>query len=123
MSNIIKVSRGDSKIIPIQIRDKFSNLLPLALVGEDVRIYFTVKERVIDGDDLTVIEKSTIGGGVVIADDPSTGIVYLYLTPADTQKTPMEYVYDVRVYIDGEVFSQEPAIFEILPTVKREMDE
>lgn len=121
MSDIIKISMGDSKKIPILIRDKYNSLLPLSLTGTDVRVYFTVKERVTDADNKIVIEKSNVGGGIEIDEDPSTGIVHLELTPADTALSPMQYVYDVRVYIDGEVFSQEPELFEILSTVKREM--
>ena len=119
MSDVIKVSYGDSKTIPILIRDKHNNLAPLPLAGTDVRVYFSVKERLEDGDDRIIIEKDTLGGGLVIDNDPSTGLVYVYLTPGDTGKTPMNYKYDVRVYIDGEVFSQLPEDFIIQQVVKR----
>lgn len=114
---LIKVARGDSKTIRITVRDKAGDLAPFNLTNAS--IYFTAKITVADKDSDAVIAKSTVGGGITVI-DASLGIFEVGLTPGDTNIVPMEYIYDVRIAKDGDVYSMEdPGTLKIGPVVRR----
>lgn len=116
---MIKVARGDSKVIYVTVRDKAEDLAPFDL-GKTT-IYFTVKRTVADADSEAVIAKTSAGGGITVK-DAAEGIYEVELTPGDTDITPMEYLFDVRIEKEGNIYSmEEPDILKITPVVRREL--
>ena len=116
---MIKIARGDSKTIRITVRDKADDLAPFNLT--DTTIYFTAKRTIADEDDDAVIIKTTEGGGVTIT-GAEQGEFEVQLTPGDTDFTPMEYVFGVRIAKDGNVYStEEPGTLKIGAVVRREL--
>jgi len=113
---MIEVSFGDSIQIGVAIRDKAEGLAPFDLTGAVV--YFSVKRIVYDADVDAVIAKDSEGGGLTIV-NATQGEVNIYLTPADTSITPMDYVFDIRVAKGSNIFSKELGTFRVTPVVRR----
>jgi len=113
---VIEVSFGDSKQIDVVMRDKANNLAPFDLTGAVV--HFTVKRTVHEADIAVVITKNSTGGGITIT-NASQGAFSIFLTPGDTSITAMDYVFDIRVTVGGNVFSETPGIFRVIPVVRR----
>lgn len=109
-------------VVPrLNYREVYINLLDLGYTDkrpldiEDAHIIFTVKEHTTDDEEMVRIKKDNLGTGVEILNN--NGEIVLILTAGDMSLPASDYQYDIFVIKDDRVYSSEPDIFRVTPTV------
>ena len=96
----IRLPRGDSRNIRLRLKDLYTQEM-LNLIEYD-EIYFTVKRKTSDPDEMILIAKDTVGNGIVIT-SPGEGEALVSLTKDDTNLEPRTYKFDIRcIKRDGQ---------------------
>ena len=93
----IEVTRGNTYKRKLYFKDNGS-ILPIT----GWKVLFTVKEKISDTDGVTgstaLIEKS-----ITSHTDAAGGLTTLSLTTTDTDKTPGNYIYDIKIITTDSV--------------------
>ena len=89
----LTIPKNTTKSYEIRIQQ---NGVPIDITGWIV--FFTVKERMIDGDDKAIIKKT-----ITSHTDPTQGKTIISLTDTDTDKSPKSYYYDITIQDDSAV--------------------
>lgn len=87
MTNKLTIIKGDTASIKCTF-----TLDGVAINLNGATVFFTVKENLSDPDASAIISKT-----VTVHDDPTNGITYVDLTSSDTNKTPNEYYWDLKL--------------------------
>ena len=92
--SLLTLHRGDTEVYTISLTNDAGTALDLT----GLTITFTAKRRPTDSDLDAVLSKST-ADGIVVDDDPTTGIAVLTIDPADTEDlTDLRSLYwDIQV--------------------------
>ncbi len=85
----LKIKRGDSKTWTLYFSVKKTGEI-ISISGWTV--FFTVKEKITDTDDMAKIKKD-----ITSHTDPSAGKSQISLTSSDTSITPKNYLYDIQI--------------------------
>lgn len=124
----IETFRGDDDAWQIAVTDTSSPPNPVDLTSMTGRaFYFTVKQQLVDGDDLILIQKSVSGsynsgGGILVIPPYTTGIIRVNISHSDTERfiAPVTFHYDVRFKNnDGNIHTLVLGEFKILSNVAR----
>lgn len=97
LSDIIK---GDTKQYKMGFRGKLGESIDLT----NGQIWFTMKKRPDDSDDLAVLQVTVSPGSSSISsvrDDALVGVAYLTLSSVDTNIPVGEYHYDIQIVFPG----------------------
>jgi hypothetical protein len=92
--SVLNIRRGDTATFTIALTD--SEGAPLDLTG--LELTFTAKSRLHDADEDALVVK-TVGEGIEVDEDPTTGIATLTILPEDT----LDFVDAYRLVWDLQV--------------------
>lgn len=110
----------------LNYREVCMSLIDLGLANKppmdlkETNVIFTVKEHLTDDETLVRIQKDNQGGGIEIIDEDE-GEIVLTLTSGDMSLLPSDYHADIFVIKGDRVYSSEPFIFRVTPTVLGEL--
>jgi hypothetical protein len=91
--SLLSMTRGDSRAFAIELTD--GDGLPLDLTG--LALVFSAKRRISDSDDRALITKTEVDG-IVVDDDPTTGLAILTIAAPDTEGLSDRVLYwDLQV--------------------------
>lgn len=115
---LLSMTRGDTAAFAIALTDGAGD--PLDLTGVDIT--FTAKRRLRDADTDAVFQK-TVGAGIEVDADPTTGLATLSFLPTDTSGLtdlrPLHW--DIQVEGGGEVSTPLSGRLVISTDVTREV--
>jgi hypothetical protein len=113
----LSMTRGDTQTFTLTLVDGSGDPLDLT----DVALTFTAKRRYSDSDDDAVIRK-TVDDGIVVDEDPTTGLATVTIDPPDTSSlTARSLVWDIQVD-DGDVRTPLSGRLAIQPDVTRTVE-
>jgi len=109
--NDLQVYRGDDKTWEVQFKNDAGT--PIDITGW--KVYFTVKEKDSDSDDLAKIKKDT-----EVHSDPTQGKSQIVLVPTDTENLKGNFYYDIQIKkATGEFITVIVGTLEVLRDVTR----
>ncbi len=118
MKKILKVKRGDTIVIPVQV---FTDTGAVMNTAQITNAFFTVKKKRGDLDSVALIAKS-LGSGITVV-DASLGKLQVTINPIDTSMLSgylRGLPWDVQVVtVSGAVYTVADGLMVIEPDVTR----